>query len=189
MSKFKVGDVVVRVESQRYTQSNSKCFSGGPVSIIAIKNGNECDLVFSEEDGGEGWDSRYFELYKPASKALSFNPLKDPWYILTPTKEAFDEAVAWAKSVGFVCNWKFTPDSTYIRSDIEGYTSFGGKFTFVKYTRNHKQVTLTKSITYQYNIVEEETEEQKEAKKKAEEINAVRIEMEALAKRLKDLEG
>jgi hypothetical protein len=186
MSKFKVGDVVVRAEDFDIT-GMYECCTGKPVKIMGIIRDH---LIFCPKDGGDGWwAASNFELYKPP-----FNPLADPWYILTPTKEAFEDAVAWAKSVGLedftFCI--YTEGGYYIRnSEYLNIRAVSGTELDFRHGScdNHKQITLTKSISYEYNIVEEETEEQKEAKKKAEEINAVRIEMEALAKRLKDLEG
>jgi len=189
MNKFNVGDVVVRVEDFD-TTGTYDCCTGKPVKITGIIGDY---LSFSSEDGGHGWYERFFELHKPA-----FNPLKDPWYILTPTKEAFDDAVAWAKVLGIntYCLPVYTESTFYIRyfGNHSIVPKYGSERIFKEFTFGHKQITLTKSISYEYKIAEGETEEQKEVKKKAEvifqdEINAVRIEMEALAKRLKDLEG
>lgn len=185
MNKFNVGDVVVWKENL----TNSSANKGDTAKVEKVDLGMLWVSWQTRRGQMNGWYSigKFEHLEKP------FNPLKDPWYILTPTKEAYDDAVAWANGLGINTGRlpAYVNSTYYVRyfGNQSLHPKYGDMRISKEHTSGHKQITLTKSISYEYNIVEEETEEQKEVKKKAEEINAVRIEMEALAKRLKDLEG
>lgn len=96
MSKFNVGDVVVRTWNILPDLKEYKCVTGKPVTITS------CDLYgnlsFSEEEGGHGWFSDYFSKYEP-----KFDLKTMPWKIIVNSPEESRMAQEWLRENGL--NW------------------------------------------------------------------------------------
>lgn len=183
MSKFKVGDKVVRVKC-----SHSKCFIGYVGKVTSVRG---CWVSVDEittVGGLNPFSEDFFELYE---EKQMFDMKKEPWGIFWKTHEERDAIVDWLKSQGFEIKTTFHQkclmgsfSNLDYRDNSYGFGS-GTKQDFYWWDGKAKEIKLTfKTETTITNVEYPEILTEKEI-----ETRKIREEMEALAERLKKLEG